>query len=298
MGTNNTLRTALLLSALTALFLLVGNILGGSGGMLFAFGLALTMNFGAYWFSDRIALKMAGAKEVSPEEAPELHELVERLARQGRLPRPRVYVMDTPAPNAFATGRDPQHAAVAVTTGIVRMLEREELAAVLAHELAHIKNRDTLIATLAAAVAGAITMLANMAQWALLLGGFGRGEDEEGSQGLAGLVSGILMIFLAPVAAALIHMAISRTREYGADAAGARILGDPLPLARALEKLEMANHALPMNVSPGMAHQFTVQPFTGGGLASLFSTHPPTASRVARLREMALRPTSYLDWTR
>jgi heat shock protein HtpX len=287
----------LLLSALPVLFVLSGNALGGGGGMVFAFGLALAMNCGAYWFSDRLALRAAGARQVSREEAPELHQIVERLATQGRMPKPRVYLMDTPTPNAFATGRDPQHAALAVTTGILRMLDRQELAGVLAHELAHIKNRDTLIATLAATMAGAVTLIANMAQWALIFGGFGRGEDEEGSQGLAGLASGILMIFLAPVAAALIHMAISRTREYGADAAGARILGDPLPLARALEKLEMANHALPLNVSPSMAHQFTVQPFTGGGLASLFSTHPPTASRVARLRDMALDPASYQDWT-
>ena len=296
MGTNNTFRTALLLTSLTVLFVLVGNALGGSGGMIFAFGLALVMNFSAYWFSDRIALKMAGAKEVSPAEAPELHRLVERLAIHARMPKPRVYVMDTPAPNAFATGRDPQHAAVAVTAGIMRVLDQRELAGVLAHELAHIKNRDTLISALAAAVAGAITMLANMAQWALIFGGFGRGEDEEGAGGLAGLASGLVMIILAPIAAALIQMAISRTREFGADAAGARILGDPLPLARALEKLEVMNHAVPMNVSPSAAHQFTVQPFAGGGLASLFSTHPSTATRVARLRDMALQPTSYQDW--
>ncbi len=177
MGTNNTLRTALLLTTLTVLFVLVGNALGGNGGMVFAFALALAMNFGAYWFSDRLALKMAGAKEVSPADAPELHRLVERLALQARMPKPRVYVMDTPAPNAFATGRDPQHAAVAVTTGIMQVLDQQELAGVLAHELAHIRNRDTLISAVAAAVAGAITMLANMARWALIFGGIGRSED-------------------------------------------------------------------------------------------------------------------------
>ena len=293
MGANNTLRTALLLTTLTVLFVLVGNALGGNGGMVFAFGLALTMNFGAYWFSDRLALKMAGAKEVPQQELPELHRLVEQLSLQARMPKPKVYVMDTLAPNAFATGRDPQHAAVAVTTGITQALDQRELAGVLAHELAHIKNRDTLISAVAAAVAGSVTMLANMAQWALIFGGFGRSEDEEGAGGLAGMVSGLLMIVLAPIAAALIQMAISRTREFGADAAGASILGDPLPLARALEKLEFISHTAPMNVNPSTAHQFTVQPFAGGGLASLFSTHPRTADRVARLREMALRPASY-----
>lgn len=296
MSANNTLRTALLLTALTVLFVLAGSALGGRSGMVFAFALALAMNFGAYWFSDRLALSMSGAKEVSPEEAPDLHRLVERLAIQARMPKPRVYVMNSPTPNAFATGRDPQHAAVAVTAGIVRMLNQDELAGVLAHELAHVKNRDTLISALAAAVAGAITMLAHMAQWALIFGGFGR-DDDEGSVGLAGMASGLLMIILAPIAAALIQLAISRTREYGADAAGARILGDPLPLARALEKMEVANHALPMRVNPSTAHQFTVQPFAGGGLTSLFSTHPPLAERVARLRQMALQPTSYQDWT-
>ncbi|MHB1131245.1 MAG: zinc metalloprotease HtpX [Chloroflexota bacterium] len=297
MSTDNKLRTALLLTSLTVLFVLAGNALGGSGGMVIAFALALAMNFGAYWFSDRLALRMAGAKEVSPTEAPDLHQLVEQLALQARMPKPRLYLMDTPAPNAFATGRDPQHAAIAVTTGIGRVLDQNELAGVLAHELAHIKNRDTLISALAATVAGAITMLANMAQWALIFGGPGRSEEDEGAGGLAGVVSGLLMIVLAPIAAALIQMAISRTREFDADAAGARILGDPLPLARALEKLEVMSRAVPMRVDPSAAHQFTVQPFAGSRLASLFSTHPSTAARVARLREQALWPTSYQDWT-
>lgn len=290
----NTLKTTLLLTTLTVLFVLMGSVVGGRGGMLFAFGLALVMNFGAYWFSDRMALAMAAAKEVPYEEAPELHRLVERLALQARIPKPRVYRIESRTPNAFATGRDPGHAAVAVTAGIDSLLARDELAGVLAHELAHIKNRDTLIATVVATLAGAITMIAQMAQWALLFGGFGRGEEEEGAGGLAGLAGGLLMIVLAPIAAALIQLAISRAREYGADAVGAHILGDPLPLARALQRLEAANQAAPMQANPAAAHQFTVQPLRGGGIARLFSTHPPIAERVSRLNQMALQPTSYL----
>src|SRR3989304_8999136 len=247
MSSGNTLKTVILLTALTVLLVLVGRMLAGTGGMVLAFGLALVMNLGAYWFSDRIALAMSGAKEASYQEAPDLHRLVERLAAQSRIPKPRVYLMDNVTPNAFATGRGPGHAAVAVTTGILRILDQDELGGVLAHELAHIRNRDVLVATVVATVAGAITMIANMAQWALLFGGFGRSEDDEGGgEGRAGLASGILLIFLAPIAAALIQLAISRGREYGADATGARILGDPLPLARALEKLESANQAGPM----------------------------------------------------
>ncbi len=288
---NNTLKTALLLTSLTVLLVLTGRLVGGTGGMVFAFGLALLMNFGAYWFSDRMALGMAGAKEVSYEEAPELHRMVEQLALQARIPKPRVYVMESAAPNAFATGRDPSHAAVAVTSGIMRVLDWDELAGVIAHELAHVRNRDTLISAIVATIAGAITMIANMAQWAMIFGGFGRDEDGEES-GMAGLASGLLMIFLAPIAATLIQLAISRAREYSADATGARILGDPLPLARALEKLQAANQVVPMHVNPATAHQFTVQPFAGGGLTSLFSTHPNTEERVARLRQMALHPTT------
>lgn len=291
----NTLRTTLLLALLTGLFVFFGRLLGGNSGMVFAFGLALIMNFGAYWFSDKVALAMTGAKEVDESEAPELHRLVERLAMQARMPKPRVYVMETPTPNAFATGRDPNHAAVAVTTGIMQMLDRDELAGVIAHELSHIRNRDTLISAIAASVAGAITMLANMAQWALMFGGL-RGDDEEG-EGIGGMVGSLILVIVAPIAAALIQLAISRTREYGADATGARLLGDPLPLARALEKMAYANQRLPMHVNPSTAHAFTVQPFSGGGIAGLFSTHPPIEERVRRLREMALRPTSYQDWT-
>lgn len=293
MNTGNTLKTVFLLTALTVLLVIVGRAIGGTGGMILAFGLAVVMNFGAYWFSDRLALSMSGAREVSYEDAPELHRIVERLALQARLPKPRVYVMDSVAPNAFATGRDPSHAAVAVTTGITRILSRDELAGVIAHELAHVRNRDTLISAVVATIAGAITMIANMAQWALIFGGLGRGEDEDG-EGLAGLASGLLMIFLAPIAATIIQLAISRAREFDADATGARILGDPLPLARALEKLEAANRAIPMPVNPSTAHQFTVQPLTGSAMMALFSTHPPIAERVARLHQMAMRPTSYV----
>lgn len=290
---SNNVKTVFLLSALTVLLILLGRLLGGTGGMILAFILALIMNFSSYWFSDRVALAMAGAKDVSYQEAPELHRLVEQLALQARLPNPRVYVMESRTPNAFATGRDPAHAAIVVTTGIMQILAPDELSGVLAHELAHIKNRDILISTMVAAMAGAITMVANMAQWALIFGGFGRDGDEDAAGGLTGIAGGLLMIILAPIAAMLIQLAISRTREYGADATGARILGDPLPLARALDKLEIGNQTLPLNVNPAIAHQFTVQPLCGGRLAGLFCTHPPIGERVSRLTQMALQPTSY-----
>ena len=289
MNTGNTIKTVVLLTSLTVLLVLVGRMLGGTAGMVLAFGLAIAMNFGAYWFSDKMALAMTGAREVTPEQAPELYRMVERLASRANLPMPRLFVIETPTPNAFATGRDPAHAAVAVTTGITKMLSREELAGVVAHELAHVRNRDTLIAAAVATVAGAITMLANMAQWAMIFGGFGRSDDEEGA-GAGGLIGGLLMIFLAPMAAMIIQLALSRTREFDADATGAAILGDPMPLASALEKLEAGNKAMPLAVNPTMAHQFTVQPLAGGGLASLFSTPPATAERVARLRQLALEP--------
>lgn len=292
MTTENTVKTVFLLVALTALMVFVGRLIGGTGGMAFAFALALVMNFVAYWFSDKMALAMAGAKEVSESEAPELHRLVEQLASYARLPKPRVHIIDNPSPNAFATGRDPQHAAVAVTTGIVNLLSTKELAGVLSHELAHIKNRDTLIATIVATMAGAIMIMADMARWAMIFGG-SRGEDEEEGGGAGGLVGGLLMIILAPIAAMLIQLAISRAREYGADAAGARISGQPLALAGALEKLEMGVSMRPMAVNTAAAHLFIVNPLTGGGLMGLFSTHPPIADRAARLREMALRPSAY-----
>ncbi len=283
MQTWNTLKTTLLLAALTGLFLLIGWTFAGQQGMLFAFGFAVLMNLGAWWFSDKIALRMTGAREVSPVEAPQLHRIVETLAAQANLPKPAVYVIDTPMPNAFATGRDPQHSAIAVTTGILNLLTRDELAGVLAHELAHIRHRDTLIASVVATIAGAITYLAQMAQWALLFGGIGGRDDDEGAGGLLG---GLLMIILAPIAAVLIQAAISRSREFSADAGGAQIAGSPIPLARALEKLELASQRVPVQVNPATSHLFIVNPLHGG-LAGLFSTHPNTGERIRRLLAMA-----------
>jgi heat shock protein HtpX len=239
------------------------------------------MNFASYWFSDKIVLKMYGAREVSPHEAPELHQLVQRLAQRAGIPMPRVYIIPSDAPNAFATGRNPQHGAVAVTEGILRMLDTDELAGVLAHELGHIRNRDTLIMTVAATLAGAITMLAHMAQWGAIFG-FGRRDDEDsGGSGVFGL---LFMAILAPIAATLIQLAISRSREYFADSTGAAVAGSPSGLARALEKLHYASQRLPMEANPATAHLFIVNPLTGGSLANLFSTHPPIEERIRRLR--------------
>ena len=285
MTSTNTIKTVLLLGALTAVLLVAGRIIAGPGGMTIALMFALLMNLGAYWFSDKIALSMSGAKETSVDQAPELHSMVERLAANAGLPKPRVYVIDNPSPNAFATGRDPHHSAVAVTTGIAGLLDRQELAGVIAHELAHIRNRDTLIATIAAAIAGAITYIAYMAQWAMIFGGFGREDDDGG--GIGSLVASLLLIILAPIAAMVIQMAISRAREYDADATGARILGNPLPLASALEKLQAGVQHRPMNnAKPATAPLYIVNPFSGGGFSSLFSTHPPIEERIARLRAM------------
>jgi heat shock protein HtpX len=284
---SNAIKTTILLAALTGLFIVVGGVLGGRGGMVIAFGFAIIMNLGAYWFSGDIALRMAGAHEVSPQQAPDLHRLVEELATYARLPKPRVAIIDSPSPNAFATGRDANHAVVAVTTGIMGILNRDELAGVLAHELGHVRNHDILISSIAATVAGAITMLANMAQWALIFGGFGGRSDDrdDGANPLAML----LMIIVAPIAASLIHLAISRSREYGADDTGARIHGNPESLARALEKLERASSVAPLQVNPSVAHLFIVNPLKGFALSGLFSTHPPIAERIRRLRSMQLR---------
>ena len=283
----NTLKTTLLLTSLTVLLVLIGQGVGGNGGMVLAFVMALVMNGGAYWFSDKIALKMSGAREVTAAEAPHLHGMVSELARRAEVPMPRVYLIDSEAPNAFATGRDPAHGAVAVTSGIMRLLDRDELAGVIAHELGHIKNRDTLISAIAATVAGAVTMIANMAQWAMIFGGFG-GSDEEEEGGLGGMVGGLFMIILAPIAATLVQLAISRTREYGADAAGARIAGDPIALASALRKLEGWSKQMPMAINPTTAHMYIVNPLSGSTIAGLFSTHPPTQERIARLEQLAL----------
>jgi heat shock protein HtpX len=278
---HNTLKTTILLAALTGLLVVIGGWLGGQTGMLLFFGIAVVMNLGAYWFSGDIALRMAGAKEVAPEQAPELHQLVEELATYARLPKPRVAIIDTPSPNAFATGRDANHAVVAVTTGILGILSRDELAGVLAHELGHVRNHDILISSVAATIAGAITMLANALQWALIFGGIGgRSDDDRNPFG------DLLLILVAPIAATLIQLAISRSREYGADETGARIHGNPESLARALEKLEMATSVRPLPVDPAVAHLFIVNPLKGATFAGLFSTHPPLEERIRRLRAM------------
>lgn len=281
---NNSAKTFLLMAALTALALGVGQVLGGRGGMGIALGFALLMNFGSYWFSDKIVLHMYGAEPVAPEQAPDLYRMLERLSANAGIPVPRLHVMNNPVPNAFATGRNPEHGVVALTTGILQALRQDELEGVVAHELAHIKNRDILTSTVAATMAGAVSSLAHMAAWASMFGGYG-GErrDRDGMGGLGAL----LMIFLAPVAAALIQLGVSRSREYAADADGARISGKPLALASALTRLNQAAHAHPMNASPATAHLFIVSPLAGvGGMAALFSTHPRTEERVSRLRAL------------
>lgn len=281
----NTVKTTVLLASLTGLFLVIGGAIGGQTGMIFALLLAVAMNMGAWWFSDTLALKMSGAREVTETEMPELHQMVAFLSQRANLPKPRVYLIESQAPNAFATGRSPSKGAIAVTTGIMDILNREELAGVIAHELAHIKNRDTLISSIAATFAGAVSMLADMVMWGMIFGGFGGSEEEEGG-GMAGMVGGMLTMILAPISALLIQMAISRSREYTADATGAQILNNPLALASALEKLEAMVRQRPMEVRPATSHLYIVNPILGG-LGSLFRTHPETAKRVARLREMA-----------
>jgi heat shock protein HtpX len=278
----NTLKTTFLLTLMTLLLIFAGGAIGGQGGMLLALILAGVMNFVSYWFSDKIVLAMYGAKEVTEADSPEFCGLVRQLADRSGLPMPRVYIIPSDTPNAFATGRNPQHAAVAATEGILRILSREELMGVMAHELSHVKHRDILISTIAATVAGAITYLAHMAQWAAIFGG-GRDRDGEGG----GILGMLVMAIVAPLAALLIQMAISRSREYEADKGGAEISGNPLYLAGALRKLEMANRQLPMQeATPASAHMFIVNPLTGGGLMSLFSTHPPMEERVRRLESM------------
>ncbi|MBM9616088.1 zinc metalloprotease HtpX [Desulfobulbus rhabdoformis] len=278
----NTMKTFMLMAALTALFMVAGRAMGGQQGMIIALLLAVGLNFFAYWNSDKMALSMNRAREVSVHEAPDLHALVANLASRAGLPKPKVYVVDDPTPNAFATGRDPEHAAVAVTTGIMQVLDRYELEGVIAHELGHIKNRDILIGSIAAVMAGAISYLASMAQWAMLFGGM-RGNDEEGgSNPLVMLVS----MIVAPIAATLIQMAISRSREYLADATGAEICGHPKSLASALNKLANYNAQRPMNVNPASAQMYIVNPLSGGSIASLFSTHPPMDERIRRLLSM------------
>lgn len=279
----NTIKTALLLGALTGLLMMIGGWFGGQQGVIIAFIFAIVMNFGSYWFSDKIVLRMYKAQAVSETEAPELYAMVKNLSLKASMPMPRVYIIPGDTPNAFATGRNEQHAVVAVTEGILRILGRDELEGVIAHELTHIRNRDILIGSIAATLAGAIVMLANMAQWAAFFGGIGRRDDDEGGSNIVGL---ILMAVLAPIAASLIQMAISRSREYLADAGGAKISGKPYGLAGALEKLSRASQTIPMEASPSTAHMFIVNPLTGRSLMNLFSTHPPIEERIARLRSM------------
>lgn len=280
----NRLKTTFLLSLLTVLMVIMGSAIGGRTGMVFAFFMAAAMNFFSYWFSDKIVLKMYGAQEIGEHEHPAFYGMVRRLALQAGLPMPKVYIIPSESPNAFATGRNPEHAAVAATEGILRILSPEELEGVMAHELAHVQNRDILVSTIAATFAGAISMLGNMLQWGAMLGA-GRGDDEEGGAG--GLVGSLAMAIIAPIAAMLIQMAVSRSREYLADESGARICGRPLALANALRKLHTASHMIPMQEArPASAHMFIVNPLTGGSLLKLFSTHPPMEERIARLEEM------------
>ena len=283
----NMLKTTILLAALTGLLVLIGDYFGGTGGMIIAFLFALIMNFGSYWYSDKIVLKMYRAKEVSPAEAPNLHRIVDGLVMKAGIPKPKVYIVESGMPNAFATGRDPKHAAVAATTGILELLSYEEMEGVLAHELAHVKNRDTLISAIAATLAGVVIMIANWAQWAAIFGGFG-GRDDDENGGIIGLIA---MAIVAPIAATLIQLAISRSREFAADAEGASMCRKPWALANALEKLEYGNsHYRPkfsdVQAKESSAHMFIVNPLKGGAIQSLFSTHPGTDERVRRLRGM------------
>jgi heat shock protein HtpX len=274
----NSIRTGILLAALTVLVMIIGNFLGGRQGMIIAFFFAIIMNFGSYWFSDKIVLGIYRAKPVSEAEAPGLHRMVRQLAQQAGLPMPKVCIMPSESPNAFATGRNPQHAVVAVTKGILRLLDENELKGVLAHELAHVKHRDILIGSIAATMAGAIMMIASMARWAALFGFGGRDDDDGG--GVIGLIA---MSILAPIAAMLIQMAISRSREYAADAAGASFAGSPYGLASALQKISSASRQIPMKAEPATAHMFIMNPLSGKSLMNLFSTHPPVEKRIEKL---------------
>jgi heat shock protein HtpX len=277
----NTMKTFLLMALLTVMFVMIGGALGGQSGMTIALLIAGVMNFVSYWWSDKIVLKMYGAKELTRNDDPELFRMTEELTQRANLPMPKLYKIEGDQPNAFATGRDPNHSAVAVTEGITRLLTREELRGVIAHELAHIKNRDILVGTVAATFAGAISYLANMAQWAMIFGGRSS-DDEEGSNP----VTGILMMILAPIAAMLVQMAISRSREFLADETGAQMSGNPLSLASALRRLHAGAERIPMHATPATAHMFIVNPLTGGSFMNLFSTHPPMDERIARLEAM------------
>ena len=281
---SNLLKTGLLLGVLTALLVLAGQAIAGERGMIIAFVLAAIMNFVSYWFSDKLVLAMYGAQPVDEAQAPRLHAIVRRLATRAQIPMPRIYMIPSDTPNAFATGRNPQHAAVAVTEGITRILDEDELEGVLAHELSHVTNRDVLISTIAATLAGAITYLAHMAQWAAIFGGRSQDDEEGGSNPIVL----ILFAILAPIAAMLVQFAVSRSREFQADASGARLAGRTYGLAKALEKIEVASRVEPLPANPATAHLFIVNPLTGQSFARLFSTHPPTEERIARLRAMRL----------
>ena len=280
---SNVFKTGLLLAVLTVMLVLIGGAIGGRQGMLVAFFVAVVMNFVSYWFSDKMVLAAYGAQPIEEAAAPRLYAIVHRLATRAGIPMPRVYLIPSETPNAFATGRNPEHAVVAVTEGIMRILDEEELEGVLAHELSHVKNRDVLISTIAATLAGAITYLAHMAQWAAMFGGRGRDDEEGGSNPIAM----ILLAVLAPIAALLVQMAVSRSREFQADATGAKVAGKSWGLMKALEKLQMANQQMPMaDATPATAHLFIVNPLSGTTLMRLFSTHPPLEERIARLRAM------------
>ena len=276
----NTFKSTLLLVVMTLFLLFIGDMFGGRNGMVLAFVLSVVFNFGTYFFSDKLALKMYNAQPVTREQLPKAYEVVERLTAKQGLPMPKMYVIPTDSPNAFATGRNPQHASVAVTRGILELLDDEELEGVLAHELGHVRNRDILTSSIAATLAGAITMVARMGMWASMFGGGGGGRDRRGGGGLTAL----LMLIVAPIAATLIQLAISRSREYEADATGAKETGNPYALARALQKLDGYSKRIPMQATPSTAHLFIVAPFLGsGGFANMFSTHPPMKERIRRL---------------
>jgi heat shock protein HtpX len=285
----NNIKTVFLLTAMTLFLIFVGQMLGGRNGAMLAFCFAAAMNFFSYFFSDKLAIMSSGAKPVSREELPRVYQIVERLCAKTGLPMPKIYVIPTNSPNAFATGRNPDHASVAVTAGILDLLSDDELEGVLAHELGHVRNRDILISSIAATFAGAVTILARMAGWAAMFGGGGRDRDRDGGGGILGA---LFMMILAPLAALLIQMAVSRSREYQADATGAHFTGNPGALASALSKMESYAKRAPMQSSPATAHMYIIQPMLGGmSFGSLFSTHPPTAERIARLT--AMHPGSY-----
>ena len=281
-------KTVFLLVLLAGLLIGIGYLVAGPTGAIFAFIIALALNIGSYWFSDKLALKMTGAREVTPDEEPRLHVVVDNVAAMAGLQKPKVYIIQNDSPNAFATGRNDKHAAVAATTGIMRILDDRELTAVLGHELGHIRNRDILVNAIVATIATAITFIATMLQWSLIFGGFG-GRDRNGGGGILGILALLATIILAPIAASIIRLAISRQREYGADEAGAYITHMPLSLASALQKLEDYSRARPMQVNPAVSHLFIVNPLGKVDFAALFSTHPPVQKRIERLNEIARR---------